>query len=616
MDSRGGHARNITVNSEILCTVQHILEDLMVVRFTDSNNKSFQGVLLDSTKRCLTNHLALFLFILTGRNIPFGVNPPVGFTQKLEEDNPRDYDSVCASRHTYFLQHNQLDRTPLVIPSRKNGKRVRLRARQVLCRKCSAVCNEKGQNLKEISQQGSKPTLRSSKGGVKLEKPQAKRVVGNLNETRSSTPTLTKRTKGKPSYFGGKKRKRGPVTKSLKDCDIDIEPTISHTDDLDDKSKRLAENDCLVPKLKRLAPSEIERFSDVSELEGTHDTPTSSRPSSKVTSTTCSQVSESYLQPLKMKFSNLKQNSSSRQQYSIVQPETSSADNRRICDESFNRPVEMRLRKSPGEKEKPTPVLKISIGKKSQVVTVSAREVNDVDDKKSEDVENVMPPTSSTKSRSLDAGLSRAAKKALKRARKEAAKRSAGILSPGRPYLGPKSPKAARRMGGFSPNVGALMSPDSSSVFSSPAAASPAYTLQCPSSQKIIFRKVKKKKKKCKERKNSDPTETPTATSVDIDILEEENLSGEDSTEDLLVSPAPANLCVGDVVWARSDCHLWWPGKIVNLMLLDNTSRAQVSWYSYSSTTLLPLNSLKPFSLHAYEVNTGINILLLMLIPC
>ena len=40
--------------------------------------------------------------------------------------------------------------------------------------------------------------------------------------------------------------------------------------------------------------------------------------------------------------------------------------------------------------------------------------------------------------------------------------------------------------------------------------------------------------------------------------------------------------------------------QIVNLMLLDNTSRAQVSWYSYTSTSLLPLNSLKPF-LKSYE---------------
>ena len=50
----GSEMKNITVNSEILCTVEHITVDLMVVKFTDSNNKSYQGVLLDSTKRWAT----------------------------------------------------------------------------------------------------------------------------------------------------------------------------------------------------------------------------------------------------------------------------------------------------------------------------------------------------------------------------------------------------------------------------------------------------------------------------------------------------------------------------------------------------------------------------------
>ena len=50
METRAGLA-NITRNSEILCKVQHILEDLIVVTFIAPNNKPFQGVLLDSTKR-------------------------------------------------------------------------------------------------------------------------------------------------------------------------------------------------------------------------------------------------------------------------------------------------------------------------------------------------------------------------------------------------------------------------------------------------------------------------------------------------------------------------------------------------------------------------------------
>ena len=41
----------ILINSEILCHVQHVLEDLIVVTFSGPNNKLFQGVLLDATKR-------------------------------------------------------------------------------------------------------------------------------------------------------------------------------------------------------------------------------------------------------------------------------------------------------------------------------------------------------------------------------------------------------------------------------------------------------------------------------------------------------------------------------------------------------------------------------------
>ena len=545
--------KNITVNSEILCTVQHITDDLMVVKFTDSNSKSYQGVLLDSTKRCCTNHFHCFYLFKNARNIPFGVNPSVGFKQKLEEDNPRDYDSVCARRHTYYLHHDQVDRAPLLIPSGKKGSRVRLRARQVLCSKCSGVCNEKGQNLKEnLKENLNKPTLRSNKGGLKVERPKARSIVGNLQESRSSTTVPAKRTKAKPRYFGGKKRK---VKKSLNDCDININPTNSQAVDLNEQSKRLAQNDSLVPKLKRLAPSEIERFSDVTntDLEQTQDSSTNSKVSSS-TSSSAQDSSETHLQPLKMKFSNLKQNCSSPQ-YSIVQPETAGDDNKRICDESDNQTVKKKLRKSPGEKEKTAPVLKISIGKESHVVTIREviDEVTDVDDNQSEDAENVMPSTSANKSRNLNA-MKKAAKKAVKRAKKEAAKRSAGIVSPGRPYLGPKSPKAASLVG--------ALSPGSSSMFNSPAPGSPAYTLQCPTSQKIIFRKIKKKKKKCKERENSELTETPSSTSG-IDVLEG-NISGEEESAETLpvLSAAPGNLCVGDVVWARSDCHLWWPGKV------------------------------------------------------
>merc|ERR1712098_147808 len=117
----------------------------------------------------------------------------------------------------------------------------------------------------------------------------------------------------------------------------------------------------------------------------------------------------------------------------------------------------------------------------------------------------------------LDSATSKAAKKALRRAKKEAQRRSQGLspshvnvnlagYSPYRPTL--PSPVNGSQIGGVSPrmSLGGLspghqqisgVSPGSSSRFSSPGhqmgSASPAYTLLCPSSQKLIIRKVKKK---------------------------------------------------------------------------------------------------------------------------
>ena len=41
----------LAVNSEIVCRVQAVLEDLILVSYQANNNRVFQGVLLDSTRR-------------------------------------------------------------------------------------------------------------------------------------------------------------------------------------------------------------------------------------------------------------------------------------------------------------------------------------------------------------------------------------------------------------------------------------------------------------------------------------------------------------------------------------------------------------------------------------
>ena len=537
------------------------------------------------------------------------MNPLGGFNKQLQEDNPRDFDSECSRRHTYYLE-DKVSRPPILLPSGKNGKSflsqdrlgVRLRARQVLCSKCSGVCNEKGQNVRDQSSQQPRTAgvqRKVQRRSLRIISPKAVSKVRSLAETSSPSSTGSVRTRARVRYFGAKKRKgkKKATDSSVTNCDIKppgelntislkTRKTRSIPDeivDLDDKSKRLAKRNSLVPKLKRLAPSEIERYSDVSnsDRESCSDSEKTFSNIPKVSSSTnCVEPSsvEASMQPLKIKFSNLnKQNSTSRQ-YSIVQSEDTNVDsNKRNCDQSELQPLK-RVKKESGEKEKAGPVLKISFGKESHVMTVSGRERSagnaadevDLDSaKQSEDSENVKPSSSREKS-GQNLSAAKAAKKALKRAKREAAKRRVvGLVSPGRQYLGAKSPA------NFSPSQ-SVSSP--ASVVGGFSPGSPAYTLMCPGSQKLIIRKVKKKKKK--ERKEKvDLDETPTTSSPsssnNVETGEvgnyEENLSdgGEEETgADGGVSVESAmlaggsTLCVGDVVWGQSESRSGWPGKV------------------------------------------------------
>ena len=684
----------IVVNSEIACKVQHVLEDLIVVKFVGPSNKEFQGVLLDSSKR----------------NIPFGINPVGGFSKNLDENNPRDYTGESASeksfptvsrRHTYFQDTSE--KPPINVPSGKNGnsflsqdKRlgVRLRARQVLCSKCSSICNEKGENVKESSRrekEGRHPSpvpsfKRTSSRNLRIVRPQTLGRVANLksaekNEGSSSSLIngAASKPKNKVRYFGMKKRKGKGIArrKALnssrtsggdENCSaIDQSETISMDAtkmrtrksrnipeliiDLDDKSKRLAKRNSLVPKVKRLALSEIERYSDPSnsDRESCSDSEKTSRVSS---STEKSSSCDTNMQPLKLRLSSLSRqasgNISGLAQYSIVKQDevdsfyrNSEGDkqgddlvtdeaSKRICDEDVNQPLKKVLKKDcASEKEKPAPVLKISFGRESTVLTVSARNCDDVeDDIEKDNNENCNPSTSGVKpSKKPDLSSSKAAKRALKRAKKEAQKRSLGLVSPGRSYIS-KSPHnlssyspyrpslpspAASQVGGISPgNLSpgqpfSGVSPASSSRFSSPAhpfgSASPAYTLLCPSSQKLIIKKVKKKKKKGKEKNKIDLDETPCSSTMDDpatsmptenEIPSDENDASDDSSdkadtefqgvddgdvggqqdkpgiavESALLSDGHT-MCVGDVVWAKAEGNPWWPGKVMILEILS-----------------------------------------------
>jgi len=804
----------ISINSEILCKVQHALEDLIVVTFSGPNNKVFQGVLLDSTKR----------------NIPFGVCPPGGFQKRLNEDNPRDYAvnnfgepdpsdtfPTVSRRQTYF-QDGKVEKPPLLVPTGKRAKAfmsqekklgVRLRARQVLCSKCSSVCNEKGENVRENARrekearngatQQNKPVKAETPKGVpersqRVIKPKILAKLSNVRvnkkEEATNSPsmdcssssdliTASKAVKNnkcnnrvnlsgvrkrKPKILPRKLKKNLDAVKSSDSFDTsettsDQSETFSTHDDIsktkprkgksilppstsmdsnqyEERTKKLAKKNSLVPKLRRLAPSEIERFSDVSnsDRESCSDNERCSSAnnsgdrhvtSSKVSSSTETKdfgrsislpsCSDNNMQPLKIRFSNLtKQTSknSTGRQYSIVKSEENNvfsnnydgtdsdqqkeniddydsesdtegvkrksngvnfADN--MWDDNLseeNQPLKKVFKKEDSEREKPAPVLKISFGKESTVLKLPSKpgtsQYSDFVEPEME--KDPLKPAgfksfSNCKDKPDSAG-SKAAKKALKRAKKEAQRKAMGMVSPARTYLGSKSP---HNMANFSPGqspahratlpsparsfVGGIspgrhfsgVSPVSPARFNSPAhpigSASPAYTLLCPGSQKLIIRKIKKKKhKKDKEKVKEDAENEAATSSKDAKVLihfksspeiqpdlEEEDQSisprrtssDEFQTEHVHILEKPGisvesallsdghTMCVGDVVWGKAEGNPWWPGKVLNLMMIDEgtdrddmRAHAQLSWYTSSTTTTIPCTEVKPF-LECYE---------------
>jgi len=110
-----------SIGSMIQCKVIHSLPDMLVVSFENQDQKVFQGALL-----------------FTKHNLPYGVGSIDSFKSKLTANNPKDYKEdnfTVENRHTYFKR----SKLPL-------KRKIRLRARQVLCHSCKNVCNELGHN--------------------------------------------------------------------------------------------------------------------------------------------------------------------------------------------------------------------------------------------------------------------------------------------------------------------------------------------------------------------------------------------------------------------------------------------------------------------------------------
>ncbi|XP_069674097.1 PWWP domain-containing protein 2A-like [Periplaneta americana] len=125
----------IVKNSKILVNVEEALQDILVVSYA-FENKLYQGVLLDSTKK----------------HLPCGIASPLHFGSKPEAA-AADEDKLFAlgQRFTYFQDKQQpfhLRRT-IRPPARYKNSRmtVRLRPRQVLCSKCRSICNENSENV-------------------------------------------------------------------------------------------------------------------------------------------------------------------------------------------------------------------------------------------------------------------------------------------------------------------------------------------------------------------------------------------------------------------------------------------------------------------------------------
>ena len=258
---RGGFRGKVEAGAEIVCRVQHALQDLIVVTFLGPDNKLFHGVLLDSTKR---------------NNSPFGIYPPGGFSGMLLQDNPRhngmatmmesaeDSYPQLSRRHTYY--QDTTEKAPLRLPSGKSDSsfpshaqdkrlKVRLRARQVLCSKCSSICNESGENVQENSkrekggQHGSSILLPSkSVRGLQIIRPVTKRLVVDLKKDRvlsACSSKLLSRSKPQSSvkYFGVKKHKRNFNGGGFNSRTLQTFKDPEH----EARSKHLAKRNILVP---------------------------------------------------------------------------------------------------------------------------------------------------------------------------------------------------------------------------------------------------------------------------------------------------------------------------------------------------------------------------------
>ena len=382
---------------------------------------------------------------------------------------------------------------------------------------------------REVKEEGRRPLCKEENRRLAS---RATSVTSSTSDNRRSSKAPVSPSKGKivlQKTNRVKRDSRAPLKPSIENCPVPIL-------DLDKlqyaRTKARATSNLLVPKVKRLRiPGMIQPAESLPKAEEapscSQETSDPTITSSRVSSSSSAVVPPDSMQPLKIRFAHKQSSRNSSRQYSIVkeddsdssdqqkenidnESEDSEAEKRKSdeglseAEEGENQPLKKVFKKDSAlnvmigacRMPQSTPVLKISFGSESTVLKLPAQNASEGSTKGSEDP---LRPSSQLSPRPNHTASSKAAKKALKRAKKEAQRRARlGIASPARTFLGSRSP-------GNMANVSPTYSPlhlASPRPLSTP---SPAYTLLCPTSQKIIIKKVKRKKHK-RERQPPRPT--------------------------------------------------------------------------------------------------------------
>ncbi|CAH0587116.1 unnamed protein product [Chrysodeixis includens] len=474
----------IQKNSQILVNVEEALADIIVVSYC-TENKKFQGVLLDSNKG----------------NLPFGVyNLHPAFSKQTAPANESDKLHSVGQRFTYEDpqyegENSQKSKKPAPKGKQQQKMTVRLRPRKVLCSNCQGICNENNENV-DVSK---------------------KRKL----ESDDDTPHSTESSRTEKKYLMGS---------------------------------------MLIPKLSRLHPSEIS-----SAVKGATKTP--------------NKASERQIK------SEKPMNETVTQEMAFVSvSDDMEGDKEDLKDEndiSFSSMFSSAR------------TLKICFGEGEGTVVKIPPLSGDFNEDSGVSCDMAKPTKPDSK----------AAKKALKKAKKQA-KKSSTVEK----FEQTQSPK----------HIGAL-SPHNN-------ASSPTDPLEKKHKHKVKH----KKKYKTQKKRDENTSKCPDSETVDYfsDIKEHcmkqklsislrrlssnsyekqsENdpiESGSEDWDNELVPDFPANgtegvgarilrVSPGDVVWGKVLGFPWWPGRVLSV---TPSSKAHVSWYASTTTSLMPCDSLSPF---------------------